>query len=63
MHTCTSLYVQGRLTLLLGPPSSGKSTFLKVLAGRYQVGGAGGEWCRGGRGQGGGSHRERWGSV
>ena len=26
--------LQGRLTLLLGPPSCGKSTFLKALAGR-----------------------------
>lgn len=26
--------MQGRLTLLLGPPSCGKSTFLKALAGR-----------------------------
>ncbi len=26
--------VQGRLTLLLGPPGSGKSTLLKALAGK-----------------------------
>jgi ABC-type multidrug transport system ATPase subunit len=26
--------IQGRLTLLLGPPSCGKTTFLKALAGR-----------------------------
>lgn len=26
----------GRLTLLLGPPSGGKSTFLKALAGQLQ---------------------------
>ncbi|MEW5312137.1 MAG: hypothetical protein WDW38_003787 [Sanguina aurantia] len=29
----------GRLTLLLGPPSCGKSTFLKLLSGRLKVGG------------------------
>ena len=28
--------MQGRLTLLLGPPSCGKSTLLKVLSGRLK---------------------------
>jgi ABC-type multidrug transport system ATPase subunit len=28
--------MQGRLTLLLGPPSCGKTTFLKALAGRLR---------------------------
>lgn len=40
--TRSSYLLQGRLTLLLGPPSSGKSTFLKALAGRYQV-----RYCQG----------------
>jgi ABC-type multidrug transport system ATPase subunit len=29
----------GRMTLLLGPPSSGKSTLLKALSGRLHMGG------------------------
>ena len=28
--------LQGRMTLLLGPPGSGKTTLLKALAGRLQ---------------------------
>lgn len=36
LHSAKGVLLPGRLTLLLGPPSSGKSTFLKVLAGRYQ---------------------------
>lgn len=31
-----SAELQGRLTLLLGPPGSGKSTLLKALAGKLQ---------------------------
>ena len=30
------LRVQGRITLLMGPPGSGKSVFLKMLAGRFK---------------------------
>lgn len=30
--------VQGKLTLLLAPPSSGKTTFLRALAGRLPAG-------------------------
>lgn len=29
--------LQGRMTLLLGPPGAGKSTFLKILAGRLHA--------------------------
>jgi ABC-type sulfate/molybdate transport systems ATPase subunit len=35
---CAHMRVQGRMTLLLGPPSSGKSTFMRLLAGRLASG-------------------------
>ena len=28
--------MQGRITLLMGPPGSGKSVYLKMLAGRFK---------------------------
>ncbi len=31
--------MQGRMTLLLGPPGSGKSTLLKALSGRLHTAG------------------------
>lgn len=35
-HVCCN--VQGRLTLLLGPPGSGKSSLLKALSGKLDRG-------------------------
>ena len=38
LHDISSLLAPGRFTLLLGPPASGKSTLLKLLAGKLQRG-------------------------
>ena len=32
--TCVPMHLQGRLTLLMGPPRSGKSLFMQMLAGK-----------------------------
>ena len=34
---CALPHLQGRLTLLLGPPGSGKSTLLKALSGKLDM--------------------------
>ena len=39
VHDASGVLRPHRITLLLGPPSSGKSTFMKALAGRYKRGG------------------------
>ena len=38
LNDVSSLLTPGRFTLLLGPPASGKSTLLKLLAGKLQHG-------------------------
>ena len=38
LNNISSLLTPGRFTLLLGPPASGKSTLLKLLAGKLQRG-------------------------
>ncbi len=38
LNNISSLLAPGRFTLLLGPPASGKSTLLKLLAGKLQRG-------------------------
>ena len=35
-HACLLLTLQGRMCLLLGPPGSGKSSLLKILAGKVR---------------------------
>lgn len=37
---CSGVLKPGRLTLLLGPPASGKTTLLKAMAGKLSSGGA-----------------------
>ncbi|KAL6780792.1 hypothetical protein ACKKBF_B11655 [Auxenochlorella protothecoides x Auxenochlorella symbiontica] len=36
VHDASGILRPGRLTLILGPPSSGKTTFMKALVGRYR---------------------------
>lgn len=38
LHGCSGTLKPGRLTLLLGPPSSGKTTLLRALAGKLAGG-------------------------
>lgn len=35
-HVSAAVCLQGRMTLLLGPPGAGKTTLLKALAGKLQ---------------------------